>query len=138
VIDGNSSTKRSEPVSSRERTCDCGYTHAGRCWRTDSGGTPDFVPDGIATHCPAQVFYFDDMTEVLPLLYLHGLSTSDFGPAMEQFLGSGAGLSATTITRLTAQVARRSQGLRSARSLRHRLRLCCFARVRAEKARQIP
>ena len=32
------------------------------------------------------------MTEVLPLLYLHGLSTSDFGPALEQFLGSGAGL----------------------------------------------
>ena len=43
------------------------------------------------------------MTEVLPLLYLHGLSTSAFGPALEQFLGSGAGLSATTITRLTAQ-----------------------------------
>ncbi|WP_396905735.1 IS256 family transposase [Mycolicibacterium phlei] len=43
------------------------------------------------------------MSEVLPLLYLHGLSTSDFGPALEQFLGSGAGLSATTITRLTAQ-----------------------------------
>jgi putative transposase len=43
------------------------------------------------------------MTEVLPLLYLHGLSTSDFGPALEQFLGSSAGLSATTITRLTSQ-----------------------------------
>jgi transposase-like protein len=43
------------------------------------------------------------MSEVLPLLYLHGLSTSDFGPALEQFLGSSAGLSATTITRLTAQ-----------------------------------
>jgi putative transposase len=43
------------------------------------------------------------MTEVLPLLYLHGLSTSDFGPALEQFLGSAAGLSATTITRLTSQ-----------------------------------
>ena len=43
------------------------------------------------------------MAEVLPLLYLHGLSTSDFGPALEQFPGSSAGLSATTITRLTAQ-----------------------------------
>jgi transposase-like protein len=43
------------------------------------------------------------VAEVLPLLYLHGLSTSDFGPALEQFLGSGAGLSAATITRLTAQ-----------------------------------
>ncbi|MGV7852694.1 transposase, partial [Mycobacterium kansasii] len=43
------------------------------------------------------------MTEVLPLLYLHGLSSGDFGPALEQFLGTGAGLSATSITRLTAQ-----------------------------------
>ena len=43
------------------------------------------------------------MAEVLPLLYLHGLSSSDFGPALEQFLGSGAGLSAPAITRLTAQ-----------------------------------
>lgn len=41
--------------------------------------------------------------EVLPLLYLHGLSTSDFAPALEQFLGSSAGLSAATITRLTSQ-----------------------------------
>ena len=40
---------------------------------------------------------------MLPLLYLHGLSSGDFTPALEQFLGSGAGLSASTITRLTAQ-----------------------------------
>ena len=52
---------------------------------------------------PAWVRKSPQMTEVLPLLYLHGLSTSDFGPALEQFLGSGAGLSATTITRLTTQ-----------------------------------
>jgi putative transposase len=43
------------------------------------------------------------VAEVLPLLYLHGLSTSDFGPALEQFLGSDQGLSAATITRLTGQ-----------------------------------
>jgi len=43
------------------------------------------------------------VAEVLPLLYLHGLSTSDFAPALEQFLGSDAGLSAATITRLTTQ-----------------------------------
>ena len=43
------------------------------------------------------------VAEVLPLLYLHGLSSNDFGPALEQFLGSGAGLSASTITRLTEQ-----------------------------------
>src|ERR1700687_886385 len=52
---------------------------------------------------PAWARKSPQMTEVLPLLYLHGLSTGDFGPALEQFLGSGAGLSATTITRLTAQ-----------------------------------
>ena len=43
------------------------------------------------------------IAEVLPLLYLHGLSSSDFTPALEQFLGSGAGLSASVITRLTKQ-----------------------------------
>ena len=38
----------------------------------------------------------------MPLLYLHGLSSQDFAPALEGFLGSSAGLSAATITRLTA------------------------------------
>jgi len=52
---------------------------------------------------PAWARKSTQVSEVLPLLYLHGLSTSDFGPALEQFLGSGAGLSAASITRLTAQ-----------------------------------
>ncbi|WP_345317566.1 IS256 family transposase, partial [Mycobacterium paraffinicum] len=56
-----------------------------------------------STILPAWARKSPQMTEVLPLLYLHGLSTSDFGPALEQFLGSGAGLSASAITRLTAQ-----------------------------------
>ena len=43
------------------------------------------------------------ISEVLPLLYLHGLSTGDFVPALEQFLGSAAGLSSATVSRLTAQ-----------------------------------
>ncbi|MEV6863755.1 IS256 family transposase, partial [Streptosporangium subroseum] len=43
------------------------------------------------------------ITEVLPLLYLHGLSSGDFVPALGQFLGSSAGLSAPVITRLTEQ-----------------------------------
>jgi transposase-like protein len=43
------------------------------------------------------------LTEVLPLLYLHGLSSGDFVPALGQFLGSSAGLSASVITRLTEQ-----------------------------------
>ncbi|MEV5086071.1 IS256 family transposase [Streptomyces sp. NPDC056159] len=43
------------------------------------------------------------ISEVLPLLYLHGLSSGDFVPALEQFLGSAAGLSPATVTRLTQQ-----------------------------------
>jgi len=43
------------------------------------------------------------VAEVLPLLYLHGLSSGDFTAALEQFLGSGAGLSASSIVRLTEQ-----------------------------------
>jgi transposase-like protein len=41
------------------------------------------------------------ITEVLPLLYLHGLSSGDFVPALGQFLGSAGGLSAAVITKLT-------------------------------------
>src|SRR3954470_23867546 len=41
------------------------------------------------------------VTEVLPLLYLHGLSWGDFVPALGQFLGSSAGLSPSTVTKLT-------------------------------------
>src|SRR5215218_6122411 len=43
------------------------------------------------------------VAEVLPLLYLHGLSSSDFVPALEGLFGSAAGLSASVITRLTTQ-----------------------------------
>ncbi|MEU7343291.1 IS256 family transposase [Streptomyces bacillaris] len=43
------------------------------------------------------------ISEVLPLLYLHGLSSGDFVPALEQFLGSTAGLSAATVARPTQQ-----------------------------------
>ena len=40
------------------------------------------------------------VADVLPVLYLRGLSTGDFAPALEEFFGSDAGLSATSITRL--------------------------------------
>ena len=43
------------------------------------------------------------VAEVLPILYLRGLSTGDFRPALEALLGEdAAGLSPTTIARLTA------------------------------------
>lgn len=37
-----------------------------------------------------------EVSEVLPMLHPHGLSSGDFVPAMEQFLGSSAGLSSAT------------------------------------------
>ena len=44
------------------------------------------------------------VAEVLPILYLRGLSTNDFRPALESLLGDKASwLSATAITRMTAQ-----------------------------------
>ncbi|GAA1483662.1 IS256 family transposase [Brachybacterium fresconis] len=52
---------------------------------------------------PAWARKSPQVAEVLPLLYLHGLSSSDFASALEQFLGSAAGLSPATITRLTGQ-----------------------------------
>jgi hypothetical protein len=42
------------------------------------------------------------VAEVLSLLYLYGLSTGDFAPALAAFFGSAAGLSAAVITRLVA------------------------------------
>jgi transposase-like protein len=42
------------------------------------------------------------VAEVLPLLYLHGLSTGDFVPALAAFFGSAAGLSAAAVGRLLA------------------------------------
>src|SRR5262249_29606832 len=51
------------------------------------------------------------ITEVLPLLYLHGLSSGDFVPALGQFLGSSAGLSAAVVTPLTRQGKGEQRGL---------------------------
>jgi len=42
------------------------------------------------------------VSQVLPLLYLHGLSSGDFRPALAEFFGSDAGLSPAAITRLTS------------------------------------
>jgi transposase-like protein len=43
------------------------------------------------------------VAEVLPLMYLHGMSSGDFASVLAGFFGSGAGLSASVITRLTTQ-----------------------------------
>jgi len=50
---------------------------------------------------PAYARRSPGVTEVLPLLYLHGLSTKDFVPALAEYFGTEAGLSASAISRLT-------------------------------------
>src|SRR6266511_1693215 len=66
------------------------------------------------------------VAEVLPLLYLHGLSSMDFVPALERFFGAAAGLSASVVTRLTQQwQAEREAFLR--RSLADRDYVYCCA-----------
>lgn len=52
--------------------------------------------------CPLGTEISPQIAEVLPLLYLDGLS-GDFEPALERFLCSGAGLSAASINRLNGQ-----------------------------------
>jgi len=53
---------------------------------------------------PAYARRSPKVTDVLPILYLRGLSTGDFAPALRDLLGSDAsGLSATSISRLTKQ-----------------------------------
>jgi putative transposase len=50
---------------------------------------------------PAYARRSPKVTEVLPILYLRGLSTGDFRPALEDLLGEDAsGLSSSTISRL--------------------------------------
>jgi transposase-like protein len=51
---------------------------------------------------PAYARRSPKVTDVLPVLYLHGLSTGDFGPALRDLLGEDAsGLSPSSISRLT-------------------------------------
>ena len=63
---------------------------------------------------------------VLPLLYLHGLSSMDFVPALEGFFGAAAGLSASVITRLAAQWQAERQAF-AQRDLHDRDYVYCWA-----------
>lgn len=68
--------------------------------RVDEGGNRQRFKSVIL---PPYMRRSPKVTEVLPLLYLHGLSSGDFVPALEEFFGTEAGLSASTVTRLTEQ-----------------------------------
>jgi putative transposase len=87
------------------------------------------------------------VSEVLPLLYLHGLSSGDFVPALEEFFGTEAGLPAATIVRLTEQWQKEREefmrgdlserdyvyawvdGIHTKVRLGHDCRLCCLVMV---------
>ena len=66
------------------------------------------------------------VAEVLPLLYLHGLSSMDFVPALERFFGAAAGLSASVVTRLTQQWQAEREAF-ARRSLADRDYVYCWA-----------
>lgn len=61
------------------------------------------------------------VTEVLPILYLRGLSTGDFRPALQDLLGEdAAGLSPTTISRLCGEWEAEHEAFRSRELRFHR------------------
>jgi transposase-like protein len=65
---------------------------------------------------PAYARRSPKVNEVLPVLYLRGLSTGDFRPALEQLLGEdAAGLSPSTISRLCKDWEAEHQRFRAAR-----------------------
>jgi transposase-like protein len=89
------------------------------------------------------------VTEILPLLYLHGLSSGDFAPALKEFFGTQAGLSSASIVRLTKQWQKEREefmrrdlkekdyvyvwvdGIHTKVRLGHDDRLCCLVMVGA-------
>ena len=66
------------------------------------------------------------VTEVLPLMYLHGMSSGDFAPALAEFFGSDAGLSASVVTRMTKAWQEEQKGF-SRRSLADADYVYCWA-----------
>jgi len=69
--------------------------------RVDEGGERQRFSSRIL---PAYARRSPKVTDVLPVLYLRGLSTGDFGPALRDLLGEDAsGLSSSSIQRLTVQ-----------------------------------
>jgi putative transposase len=101
----------------------------------DSGGRARFRSLVLPPWCRKS----PKVAEVLPLLYLHGLSTGDFAPALEGFFGSAAGLSASVVTRLTTQWQADYRAF-CQRDLADRDYVYCWAdgvhfRVRLEQAR---
>ena len=82
---------------------------------------------------PAWARKSPQVAEVLPLLYLHGLSSSDFGPALEQFPRVVRGSVGGHDHAADRPVAGRRRGAHQALVDRHRLRVCLGRRDRAPR-----
>ncbi len=98
---------------------------------------------------PPYMRHSPKVSEVLPLLYLHGLSSGDFAPALREFFGSEAGLSPASVVRLTKQWQEEREsfmerelsekdyvyvwvdGIHTKVRLGHDERLCCLVMVGA-------
>jgi hypothetical protein len=73
---------------------------------------------------PAWARKSPQVVQVLPLLYLHGLSSSDFAPALEQFPRVRRGPVGGHDHTAHRPVARPRRGVHQALIERHRLRVC--------------
>ena len=75
------------------------------------------------------------ITEVLPLLYLHGLSTGDFVPALGQLWGAQPGsVGRSAITRLTEAWQAEQRRVRSRGTVGIATRTCLRRRPTVERA----
>ena len=54
-------------------------------------GARQMLAAALAAEVATYIEAHSGEAEVLPLMYLHGLSTSDFARALEQFLGTSPG-----------------------------------------------
>ena len=117
VRNGTTSPARCSPARARSRWPRRGSTTAAPTpTRASGAGSASAILPPWCRKTPK-------ITEVLPLLYLHGLSTGDFVPALGQFLGSTAGLSAPVITQADRDLEGRATRVLPAGSVRCGLRL---------------
>jgi len=101
---GHRQVVRNGHMPSRKVMSGCGPIEVKQPRVRDRRGVSD--PDAIAFSSkilPPYLRKSRNVEDLLPWLYLRGISTGDFQNALEGILGPGAaGLSATTITRLTS------------------------------------
>jgi hypothetical protein len=87
---------------SRGNVCEAGTVEARTSQPNDRGVGEDGNRSSFkSVTLPHYMCRFAKVTEVLPPLYLHDLSSGDFVLGLEQSFGNAAGLSAATISRLT-------------------------------------